>query len=376
MQVIPKKINPWRRLKHQIKKRLGWTGVPKLVLYRGYASADKIHLTGFLTEDKGLEKTSERNSTCQNLVAMAKRYSSDNYPGISISVKVDKQLFQTKTKADGTFTLQREHHATFSQQQTEWRAYSAQVNPVLAEPNQNFHAEGEFMLPAQSSGYGVISDIDDTIIVSHSTRMIRKLWLLLFRNSKTRKPFPGVDSFYQALEQGTDRHFNHPFFYVSSSEWNLYDLLEDFCTYNKLPKGVFLLQELKEGLLQFKKSGGGNHEHKYHKIKHLLTTYPALQFVLIGDNGQRDPEIYYRIASEFPGRIKAIYIRTVRKKEKPSHTQLRQLDLPVVFTNDSTEAAMHAAQIGLIDPSWIPRIEQDAEKDREFEVSKKVFLKD
>ncbi len=374
--MLNRRIRPGHKIKYKIKKKLGWTGLPKLILYRGYASENKLHLTGYLTEDKGLEKPSEDNTTWQNMVAMLKRYSSENFPFTPIKIKVSNHSYGTQTSFDGTFHLEIEQQSELPSEHTEWKSYFAGCTERLTEDEAKLTATGEDMLPAKSAAYGVISDIDDTIIVSHSTQILRKLWLLLFRNSKTRKPFPGVDAFYQALERGIDNRKNNPFFYVSSSEWNLYDLLEDFCEHNQLPKGVFLLQQLKTGLLKFRKSGGGSHEHKYDKIKHLLHTYPDLQFVLIGDNGQMDPQIYYRIASEFPDRIKAIYIRAVSKKKNPVRSDLEQLEIPVVFTKDSTNAAIHAAKIGLIPTGSIAAIKRDALKDQEVELNKKVFLKD
>ena len=54
-----------------------------------------------------------------------------------------------------------------------------------------------------------------------------------------------------------------------------------------------------------------SHEHKLGPIRRILETYPALSFVLLGDSGQQDPELYLRVLREHPGRICAIYIRDV-----------------------------------------------------------------
>lgn len=76
-----------------------------------------------------------------------------------------------------------------------------------------------------------------------------------------------------------------------------------------------MLREIPPGILNLWKQGGGNHEHKFEKIVGLFKMYPKLPFVLVGDNGQHDPEIYARIAQIYPERIKATYIRTVKKRK-------------------------------------------------------------
>ena len=359
----------WLKLKLKIKKQLGWLGTPQLILYRGYATTEEIFLTGHLTEDKGLEKPKARYSVWENALSMLKRYSSDNLPEASVKITVKNRETSSKTNAQGLFHC-RVHNLDFPFKKTcRWENYTAELPPELQDQKQTNLFPGEFLIPGTAAQFGIISDIDDTIIVSHSTQTIRKLWLILFRNSHTRKPFPGVDAFYRALARGAGPHSNNPFFYVSSSEWNLYDLLDDFCRYNQLPKGVFLLRELQAGIFSFRKSRAGNHEHKYRKIRHLFQSYPQLHFVLIGDNGQRDPEIYSRISSEFPGRVKAIYIRTVRQHkstvlDKTARLELQQPGVPFVMAKDSIDAARHAARHGLILTDSIPVISRDAAEDK------------
>src|SRR5690606_25786914 len=109
------------------------------------------------------------------------------------------------------------------------------------------------------SQLGIISDIDDTILISHSTSLIKKLRLMLLKNASTRLPFEGVAAFYRALHRGINSNCLNPLFYVSSSEWNLYDLLIDFCNHQHIPKGTFMLHDLKVGILKLFKSGRGKH---------------------------------------------------------------------------------------------------------------------
>jgi phosphatidate phosphatase APP1 len=156
---------------------------------------------------------------------------------------------------------------------------------------------------------GVISDIDDTLLVSHSTRMIRKIALQLFKNAHTRKTIPMLQNWHGYLKELNDANHPKDFFYVSNSEWNLYDFLVDFFEINGLPKGVFFLQNLKKGLRDLIISGKGHKSHKIDNIEFLLRFYPQKKYILVGDNGQKDMEIYYSVVKKFPERIKGVMIR-------------------------------------------------------------------
>ncbi len=365
-----KQKNIFRKLKVILKHRLGWLGVPLVMAYRGFGNDNVIFLKGHVTEDKGLAKPESRNSRWQNVLSMIKRYSSDEIPEAKVLIEVEGQAETLKTDEDGLYEAQLVQETEIPRSPSRWLSYSVRLQHKLSEESPQVEAKGEILIPGTDAAFGIISDIDDTILVSHSTKTLRKLWLMLLHNSRTRKPFPGVDAFYQALYRGPRGDSFNPFFYVSSSEWNLYDLLDDFCSYNNLPKGVFLLRDLKGSVLNLRKSGGGNHHHKYDKIRLLLQTYPGLPFVLIGDSGQRDPEIYSSVALEYPDRVKAIYIRDVtrvrRDREiKALMERLAQKGITMLLSRDTVQASYHAAGIRLIPETAIESIIRDARKDLE-----------
>nr|WP_262919038.1 App1 family protein [Tunicatimonas sp. TK19036] len=183
---------------------------------------------------------------------------------------------------------------------------------------------------------------------------------MLFKNAKTRLPFDGASAFYQALYQGPNLEKNHPFFYVSSSEWNLYDLLVDFCEHHDFPKGPFLLKDAQIHLKKIWKAGGGNHHHKYEKICRIFDMYPHLPFILVGDSGQHDAEIYSELSQKHPNRILAIYIRDVRPSRhqavKDIANELAKKNIEMVLVKDTEEAALHALKHGFLHPEAIQAI--------------------
>lgn len=351
-----------KKQKFRLKHKLGWLGVPQVVPYRGFGShsSGEAIITGALYEDKGLEKPEGKNSSRENILAMLKRYSGDQIPGARIKIQLGDEQKQRLTEENGIFKTSLPLNEIEAERKTKWIPYNAELLDQIGTEANDIRVQGEILIPGTDVSYGVISDIDDTIMISHSTRTFRKLRLMLTHNSRTRKPFPGVEAFYRALHQGVNSKSKNPFFYLSSSEWNLYDLIDDFCSYNQFPKGVYLLREINPGLLNLWKQGGGNHEHKFDKINRLFKMYPNLPFVLVGDNGQHDPEIYARVARIYPQRIKAIYIRTVRKKKdrhmKKLIAEMEELNVQMVFTPDTINAAQHAQSINLIDKSAVKPI--------------------
>jgi phosphatidate phosphatase APP1 len=358
----------YKRIKLFVKYRLGWLGVPVIIPYHGYGNSKQLLVSGYVTEDKGMAKPDEKHTMWENMLAMIKRYSSDEIPGARVEVRVDGARQEVITGDTGLFKISFDSVSLTPTMNSEWIPYVATLHSDITGEERAVSTRGEILVPGEDTEFGVVSDVDDTILISHATQTLRKLRLMLWRNSRTRKPFPGVAAFYRALHVGKDGKRSNPFFYVSSSEWNLYDLLEDFCIHNGFPKGVFLLRELHVSIFKFWKSGGGDHQHKYRKIKRLFETYPQMSFILIGDDGQHDPEIYSQISSEYPDRIRAIYIRVVTKKSRDNRLneilhQLNKLNVPMILAQDTVEAAKHAVVSGLISAGSVDSIVLDARED-------------
>lgn len=350
---------PLRRLKSLIKKQLGWVGNPIIQVYRGYGNENQFFIRGRVIEDSGLSQPEENDKIHQNILAMVKRYSSSGISDIEVFAEFQNVRKKCRTDEDGYFTLNMEVESKMINDQ-DWqhiRFYMKGKGRTIVE------ADGEVLLTRKKAQFGVITDIDDTLLISHATNARKKLRLMLFKNAKTRMPFDGVAAFYCAMEKGitgekTD--YLNPFFYVSSSEWNLYDLLVDFCHHHNLPKGPFLLRQVSVSLGKIWKAGGGNHNHKLDKIRHILSLHGEREFVLIGDSGQHDAEIYKQIVAEFPERINTIYIRDVRPSKhawvKDIAREVKEMGAEMLLVEDTEEAAVHAIQKGYLPPEALKSI--------------------
>lgn len=353
--IYRKARSPFKATKLLVKKRLGWLGVPLILPYTAYGDKEKVFITGAVIEDKGLAKPTEEQKLWKNILAMVKRYSGDEIAGVRVRIDLgdisetvmtnEKGLFHTVIPAGGESHLPREVRFTLMDE--------------VVEDQGTVEAIGKVFEIQENAEFLVVSDIDDTVIVSHSTRFWKKIRLMLFKNALTRSPFEGVAAFYRALHTPRGKP-ERMIFYVSGSEWNLHDLLVDFFEFRNIPRGPLLLSDTKTKIFKLL-AAGNTFQHKTVRIRELFEFYHDHEFILIGDSGQRDPEIYLRILKMFPSRVKAIYIRHIGKKNWNKRyedliEEAAKMNVELIPVNNTLEAARHAAGRGFIDKSEIEKI--------------------
>lgn len=354
-------------LKKAILKIKGWLGLqtpPVILPYRGFGNQSQVLVAGHVLDDRLLYEAGEKDRTRKNMQAMLSRYWSTSVPDIRVSIELLGHRAEVRTDENGLFEKLFQFEQPLAE--TGWQPIRCKVLDKIHSDQELVTNEGEVYIYPGQADFGIISDVDDTILVSHATNVLKKLRLILTKNSRTRLPFKGVSAFYQALQAGKHGKGQHPIFYVSSSEWNLYDLLVDFCRVRGIPKGPFLLKDLKTNLFKLYRSGGGSHDHKLEKIRSIMKLYPQLSFVLIGDSGQRDPLLYETIVKEFPGRILSVYIRDVAIPKKAAlvreiSDRLRGQEVEMLLISDTGEAAKHAHGRGLISENGLQKVLKELE---------------
>ena len=217
----------------------------------------------------------------------------------------------------------------------------------------------------------MISDLDDTVLQSNVSNRMRAARAIAFGNARTRLPFPGVAAFYRALHHGPGGEaasLANPIFYVSSSPWNLYDVLAEFIALQAIPAGPVLLRdwELRPGALASK----SHHLHKLSHITRIFETYPSLPFILIGDSTEQDPEIYHQVVAAHPSRVLAVYIRNVHAEPERSAAIRRLADEVVaaqstlILSVDTLACAKHAVEKGWIPADALPSIGEEKKADQ------------
>lgn len=270
----------------------------KIIGYRGIANYEKVIISGHAFEKHKVRDVHPHHGRRKNLKQTIHRFRANPLKWTGIDIRINGVDHRVRTNNRGFFTSVIKHNLT----EPGWYPYE------LYWKRNNKQFSSEFYL-SDVHETGVISDIDDTLLVSHSTRLIRKMALVLFRNAHSRKTIPFLKNWHAYIRDLNDTAHPRDFFYVSNSEWNLYDFLIDFFSINELPKGIFFLKELKKGFRDLISTGRVNDNHKINAIEFLLRFYPEKKYILVGDNGQKDMDIYQEIVSKYHSRIKGVMIR-------------------------------------------------------------------
>ncbi len=346
----------WRRF----FRHMGFHEPRHIAAYRGYGNDRRLWLRGRLLANKPAGGPKDDDNWWDNLKATYQRWESDEVPNAVIELFYAGKQQTVVTDNEGYY------EATFevdknTGRRTVVRAEHTVENRVLSA------LHDVFVPQADAAEYLIISDLDDTVIHTGITDLLVSAQLTFLNNAKTRKPLAGVGSLYRALARGKSSAPVNPVIYVSNSAWNMYDLLRDFLDLNDLPPGPLLLRDIG------RESKTSNH--KIDTIRALLTRYPSLPVVLIGDSGQHDAEIYATIANEFPNRVRAVYIRDIDpEKDSEYDGKVDRIierttgnDVPFLRVGDSREVAAHAAELGLLPKTEIREIAADANLDRERE---------
>lgn len=335
-------------IKAVIKQRLGTNASMQIVPYRSYGTPNRIYVKGRVLEDKRIKKATDGDSLFINILNMYKRFESDEVPGIEVALAIKSETHTTVTDHEGYFIFNINPAEPLV---TEQLYYTLPLELTDGNNNVAVTATAEIMIPPADAEYGIISDIDDTIIKTGATSLLEMGKTVLLSNAKTRLPYKAVSEFYKGLQLGRNGKRNNPFFYVSSSPWNLYDLIIDFMDIHSIPHGPLLLRDF--GIRSETFMTGDYLGHKFKEIKQVFEIYPNLNFILIGDSGEEDPIIYYEVVKHFPGRVLAVYIRDVNHTEKKKiaediSVKLALLNVPMLLTEHSAEAAAHAYKAGFI----------------------------
>jgi phosphatidate phosphatase APP1 len=352
------------RLWFETKRRTGLLLPLEIQAYRGHGTPERLHVRARVIERTGVVSANARDSSWRNMRNMARRFLNDEVPEALVRVRAGGADFEATSDIEGYLVLDIDLPEPITSPSA-WFPVTYELLWPKVRNQARVTATARVLIPRQAE-FGVISDLDDTVVQTGVTRMLTMLRIALLSNAHTRLPFEGVAAFYRALERGPDGAGLNPVFYVSAGPWNLADLLEDFLDLNGVPRGPLFLRDWSPMTVK-----GQTQRHKLDVINGLLDTYPDLQFVLIGDSGEHDPEIYREVVRNHPGRIKAIYIRDVTSGPRSARVTAMARDLKaehgveMVLSADTAAAAAHAEQAGLIAPGPAAATEAAAEAEAE-----------
>ena len=318
--------------------------------YRSYGTPERLHVRGRVLSDRGLVPAGPRDSRLKNFAQTWKRVFSAEVAGARVAAVYRGVRVEGVSDDEGYF------HLLIDVPKVEGLHLWEEVEvSLVSDSGPSKSTLVPVLVPSDRAEFGIVSDIDDTVIHTDATSLVRMLKTVLLENAHVRLPFEGVAAFYGALHRAVN-----PIFYVSSGPWNLYDLLTHVFEIRGIPVGPIFLQDW--GLEEGKFVVRAHDDHKREQIDNIVATYPSLGFILIGDSGQRDPEIYADVSARYPDRIRAIYIRDVAPG--PRHAAVKAIaagierdhGIPTLLVPDTMAAAHHAAANGWIRAEDLPAI--------------------
>ena len=312
----------------------------RIEAYGGHGGPGGVVVRARVLDDPVPTEAVEGEGAVAALRRTLRGFATHELPGVPLRVRVAGAAVETVSDAEGYVhvVVPVEAHALespWSDGVIELAAPYRGLEPPVRVP---------FRVRVPGSGadgarFGVISDVDDTILQTGVQRVVGMVRQTLTGSALTRDAFPGAALLYRDLAAG-----GNPVFYVSSSPWNLHSFLLAFLRHHGFPPGPVMLRDLL--------GGDAGPEQKAGRIREVLALHPELPFVLIGDSGERDPEIYAEIVRTHPGRVLAVYVREVRLDPGDGRveavSEAWDADVPFVLAADSSVLRRHAAGLGLL----------------------------
>lgn len=331
--------------------------------YHGFGSREEIFLMGRVFHQPGVGANWREEALRRDLLDLLRRLLRKPIKGALIRVRYKDTETTVRTDRHGFFRVRM--HLSTMPSDTLWHSLDLELlDPVDARAT----TTGEFFTPPSTARYGVISDIDDTVVYTGVANTMMMMWRLFAQGADSRIAFPGVAALYQAFYEGASGQQRNPLLYVSRGPWSIYQVLVEFFRMHRIPNGpILILREwgLKRGSLLPRRAK----DHKIDSIREMLALYKDLPFVLIGDSGQQDPEVYAQILQEHPGRILSIYIRDVTNDAEREAAiaalgeKARAVGSDLVLASDSMIMARHAVEQQLIPASALKNIQRGHDRD-------------
>ncbi|WP_405395510.1 App1 family protein [Maribacter sp. Asnod2-G09] len=324
----------------------------QIINFQSYGSTSRLYVRGRAIEDENIDL--DQKGIFNLMKNTWKRFETDEIKNAPLKITFSNgETVEGTTDGDGYYLIDENISGLEKLANEEgWVTFDLSFTKANLKREiilQN-RFPGEMLIPSEHAKFGVISDIDDTILHTGVVSSLKWKVILntMFKRATKRLQLEGTSDFYTKLHQGKTGNEANPIFYVSHSPWNLYRYLELFLKTNNFPKGPILLRSMASFKVRTKSD---EKPQKQKEISNLLKSYPDLKFILIGDSGEKDGDIYQEISTLFPGRIKAIYLRSVNHSKRMRRIEnlfVDFKDIPFLMVNKTAEAIDHAKKNGFI----------------------------
>ncbi|MDF7640349.1 DUF2183 domain-containing protein [Bifidobacterium sp. ESL0784] len=320
-KVITEGFGVWTRFSTRLVRKWGW--YPKVEPYAGYGTDDYARLVCRTVMAPGGARSGELIRGIRGMLAVPAS-------GVRVKIEIDgvpvNQVQVGVSEVYDPYDSSRETSCEYAVSDSAGyldlvaeRGNTPGVHVVSYQVAGRRKVTSELFVVPPGAKVGVITDVDDTIMVTHAPSPMKAAYNLLLLNPKKRSTVPGMSALFTRL---ADMMPDAPFFYLSTSPWNVESSIRHFIAEQGYPAGPLLLRDLDPRPKTFVPSGV---EHKLQFAEQLMEDFPDMKFILIGDDGQKDPVTYATIARRHPGRVLAIAIRELSPSESFALAQVTGL---------------------------------------------------
>lgn len=290
--------------------RAGGDEPAMIVIYDGFGTPQKARFWGRVLEDKGFDQPKKKERWTRRLKRSYRLMESDEIPGARVSLTVAGRSHEVKTDKEGLFQVELKKLAV--------GRHVVQAKLLSSKRSFRVMAGEVVVVSADKGGVGVISDVDDTVLDTRVKKKARMLKRVLLGNAHTLKSFPAAPALYREMVEA-----GMPLVFVSGSPINLYPRLRNFMRIKGFPRAALRLKNL--GVSDDADSLRDQVRYKVSRIREVMELMPGWRFVLIGDSGEKDPEIYREAKRLYPKRVVATLIRDAGGAEKGAARYAGQL---------------------------------------------------
>ncbi|MEE2568713.1 phosphatase domain-containing protein [Pseudarthrobacter sp. J64] len=323
----------------RLKLARGWNFKPKMIAYYGYGSTEWVRVFGRVLLASSPKPGSRADTAVRNGTQNVRGWRAfTSTPIQHADVDIEIGGVHTRVKADRGGLVD---EVIKVQLEPGWHTVTFRTNDAE-------EAQAQVQVIGPETRLGIVSDIDDTVMVTALPRPFLALWNTFVLSERARMATPGMAVL---LDRMTVRHPDAPVIYLSTGPWNAAPTLARFLARNMYPAGALLLTDWGLTADRWFRSG---QEHKHRNLERLASEFPGMKWLLIGDNGQHDEQIYSEFSAKFPDKVAAIAIRQLSVSESvlagghTEHGDHSAEQVPWIYSPDGAGIARRLENLGLM----------------------------